>query len=340
MKFGIDISIYQKGINLSKAKAEGVEFVILRGAYGTYKDKAFEEHYANAKANGLGVGVYLFTTAKNENEAIKEANYLIENCLKGKQFELPIYFDMENENPAIYSVGNKDLQTKIVKAFCDTLEKNGYFAGIYSSKSWLGSFLNDSELQKYAHWVAQWSTKCTYAGEYGMWQFGGSENHIRSNKVAGMVCDQNYMLIDYPTLIKEAGLNGFAKGKEEPKKEEPKKEEVKKEEPKKELAQYSDEELAVMVWRGDFGNGEARKKALGSRYDSVQSLVDKGVGKNGVVKKEEPKKEKTENVYVVQNGDCLWNIAQKYNTTVAKIVADNNIANPDLIYTGQKLIIK
>lgn len=209
--FGIDISKWQKGIDLAKAKNEGAKFVIIRGAYSTSKDAQFETHYKNAKANGLNVGAYLYTMAKNETEAKNEATALINNVLKGKQFELPIYFDIEDKTQKAL---DKKTNTAIVKAFCDTLEKNGYFAGVYASKSFFADYLNDSELQKYAHWVAQWSGECTYKGNdgvLGMWQFGGETNEIRSNMVAGMICDQNYMFVDYPTIIKKAGLNGFKK---------------------------------------------------------------------------------------------------------------------------------
>lgn len=273
-KMGIDISYWQKGINLAQAKKEGVEFVVLRGAYSTSKDKAFDEHYAKAKANGLPVGVYVFTKAKNKADAVKEANFCIENVLKGKKFELPIFIDMENENGKPYSVANKAVQTEIVIAFCETLEKNGYFAGIYSSPSWLASYLDDSKLQRFTHWVAQWASKCTYKGNdgvLGMWQYGGETNKIRSNKIAGMVCDQNYMLVDYPTMIKSKGMNGYPKSAE-PKKEEPKKEEPKVE-PKKEKpaksAKPTQTEQIYVVKAGDTLSGIASR--YGTTYQALAS---------------------------------------------------------------------
>lgn len=210
-KFGIDVSYVQKGFNFKKAKQEGVEFAIIRGAYSTSKDTQFESHYKKAKEQGFDVGVYLYTKATNENQAIKEAEALYKNCLKGKQFELPIYIDIESSTQRKLS---KSTNTKIVKAFCECLEKKGFWVGVYSFKSFIDSYLNDKELQNYAHWVAQWSKECDYKGKdgvLGMWQFGGESNYIRTNKVAGVVCDQNYMLIDYPTKIKNKGLNGFKK---------------------------------------------------------------------------------------------------------------------------------
>lgn len=229
-KFGIDVSVHQKGFDFKKAKQEGVEFVIIRGAYSTSKDTQFESHYKKAKEQGFDVGVYLYTKATKESQAIEEAEALYKNCLKGKQFELPIYIDIESSTQKKLFIDTtiknqkkaqaeakkqrKKTNTAIVKAFCEYLENKGYWVGVYSFKSFFDSYLNDNELQSYAHWVAQWSTECTYKGKdgvLGMWQFGGETNKIRTNKVAGVVCDQNYMLVDYPTKIKKRGLNGFKK---------------------------------------------------------------------------------------------------------------------------------
>lgn len=207
-KFGIDISKYQKGIDFSKLAADGVEFIILRCAYHLGKDTQFEDFYKKAKAKKIPVGVYLYTTAKSVNEAQAEAEFLIKDVLKGKQLELPVYYDIEED---FYYSRPKKQNSELVKAFCDTMEKNGYFAGVYASKNFFDTYLDDSMLTNYAHWVAQWSKSCTYKNKeiLGMWQFGGETNAIRSNKVAGYVCDQNYMYEDYPKIIKDNSLNGY-----------------------------------------------------------------------------------------------------------------------------------
>lgn len=106
-------------------------------------------------------------------------------------------------------------------------------------------------------------------------------------------------------------------------------------EDKNSLDKYSDEELAKMVIRGDFGNGQTRKDKLGSRYSNVQKIVNQII-----YGKQEDKKE---TYYIVKKGDNLSKIAKKYNTTWQKIYNDNkNIIgnNPNLIYPNQKLIIK
>ena len=90
------------------------------------------------------------------------------------------------------------------------------------------------------------------------------------------------------------------------------------------------EELAKAVIRGEYGNGEERKQKLGNLYNEVQKRVNEILGNNG----------SSEKIYIVKKGDCLCNIAKKFNTTVEKIAKDNNITNVDFIYTNQKLIIR
>lgn len=207
-KFGVDLSRFQQGISFDELVREGVEFVILRGAYHLTKDVEFENFYSQAKARNLPVGVYLYTIATTPQGAREEANFLLNNVLRGKQFELPIYIDIEDQR--YYSRPKAD-NSAVVKAFCDTLEANDYFAGVYASTYFFATYLDDSLLKAYTHWVAQWSTQLTYPDKsvVGMWQFGGSTNRIRSPILAGVTVDQDYMFKDFPSIIKSYGLNGF-----------------------------------------------------------------------------------------------------------------------------------
>jgi hypothetical protein len=120
---------------------------------------------------------------------------LIKNVLEGKEFQYPIYMDVEACNQT--KVGKKQL-TDTVIAYCEEIKKAGYLPGIYTSLSFLNSYLDDSRLAAYEKWIAQWYHHCQYTGELGMWQFGGETNLLRTNRVAGMVCDQNYAYRDYP----------------------------------------------------------------------------------------------------------------------------------------------
>ena len=200
--YGIDVSVYQGSFNFSTAKSEGVKFAIIKGGggdSGLYIDKNFATNYKNAKAHGIAVGCYWFSKAITEDDAVKEASYFYENCLKGKQFELPIYIDVENKQQL--AIGKTKL-TAVIKAWCDYLAKKNFCVGIYASKAVFGTYFDDS--LPYEKWVAQWSSKCTYAKPYGMWQYAGG-----TAKVAGISCDQDIMLIDYPSKIKAAKQNGF-----------------------------------------------------------------------------------------------------------------------------------
>lgn len=210
-KFGIDISTWQGDFDFDKAVAEGVEFVIIRGGGGDdglYVDRRFAANYEKAKAHGLPVGSYWYSRALSEEDARREAAYYYENVLSGRQFELPVFMDVEDK--AMLALGRRKL-TDVVKAWCAALEEKGMVAGLYSSRSCLEAYLYDDELHAYPHWVASWTRTCSYTPRdcFGVWQFGGETNLIRSNRVAGVVCDQDYLLIDYPSQIRQAGKNGF-----------------------------------------------------------------------------------------------------------------------------------
>ena len=261
-RLGIDISKWQKGFDFDKAKAEGVEFIILRGAYSNSKDSCFEGFYKSCKDKGIPVGVYHYSMAKSVMDAKKEAELMLD-ILNGKQFEYPIYMDVEDKTQA--KLG-KSVLTSIIKTYCDTLEDAGYYVGIYSTYYFLRDYTNVSELNKYDKWIAQWNTRCTSPIPYGMWQFGGETNKIRSNKIAGVVCDQDYCYKDYPSIIKSSGLNGFSKsdGINTP--------------PVQEKPIKTATELAREVIDGKWGNGEDRKARLTAAcydYKAVQAEVNR-----------------------------------------------------------------
>lgn len=206
-KFGIDISKWQGDFPLGQAVlTEGVEFVIIKcggSDKGVYTDNRFESNYRKAKECGIHVGAYWFSKAMNTDEAKRDALYMI-NLLNGKTFDLPIYIDVENKYQL--AIGKNKL-TSVIDVFLSTLEEFGYYAGIYSSESYFKTYMDDNYLKKYAHWIAKWSTKQP-AGA-GVWQFGGETNKIRSNKICGMTVDQDFLLVDYPAVIKSKGFNGY-----------------------------------------------------------------------------------------------------------------------------------
>ncbi|MDB1924050.1 LysM peptidoglycan-binding domain-containing protein [Clostridium tertium] len=318
--FGIDVSFWQGNFNFSKAKEEGVKFAILRGAYSIFKDTKFEEYYNNAKAAGLDVGVYHYTMATTVNEAIEEAKFLLENVLKGKRFELPIYFDIEDK---VHKNLSKAQVSAITRAYLEYLEDRGYWVGVYSSKSFIDNYLEADIKQKYAMWIAQWNTECTYQGQYGMWQFGGETNYIRSTLINGQTVDQNYMLVDYPTLIKEKGKNGYGAGTVN----------VKPQEPIVTTKTYT-------VLNGD--NLSSIASRFGTTVQEIcrlNNIANANLIYPGQVLKLLGAVDNTIN-YTVKSGDNLSDIAYKYNTTWQEIARINNISNPNIIYPGQNLRIR
>lgn len=195
--FGIDISGWQNGLNIAQAKAEGVQFAVLKagGAELGYnkKDSQFETFYSQCKANGIPTGSYYFGRAFSVTDAVNESNHFI-SYLQGKDI-LHVWYDVEGK------MLNQDKRTltDIIKAFCDTMISAGYVCGVYTSLSHFNSSFYDTELVIYPHWVACYGTKkptLKSGNLVEMWQFGGTQNYIRSNKIAGKVCDQNYCYFD------------------------------------------------------------------------------------------------------------------------------------------------
>lgn len=275
-KFGIDISRWQGDFDISRAKEkEGVEFAILKiggGDAGLYKDRQFDSNYEKCERVGLPKGCYFFGAATTVQRAEEEAEYFI-GLLEGKRFEYPVFYDVE---ASMITDTNRDMLTEIVKIFCSRVEAAGYWVGIYSSESFFNSEMNDSELARYSHWVARWgeSKPAPRSGaETQMWQFGGETNLIRSNKINGQICDQDYCYVDYPSKIKAAGLNGYAKN-------------VTPEDPKSQTK--SAEQIADEVIRGEWGNGTDRKQRLeeaGYDYSEVQGIVNAKCGQPTTLKK-------------------------------------------------------
>lgn len=250
-KMGIDISYWQKGLDLKKAKEEGIEFVIVRGGYAKTEDKQFENFYKECKKLNIPVGAYWYTYATNEKEAEEEAKVFLK-YLKGKKFEYPIALDIENKDELGLS---KETNDSIIKAFGEVIEKAGYYFSVYTNLNFYNNHCNGKILnKKYDWWMANWA-KVAYTGSNcGMTQFGGETNYIRSNKIAGKIVDQDYAYYDYPSIMKKNGLNGYSK------------------EDRKTI-----DELAQEVIEGKWSIGEERKKLLkeaGYNYQEVQDRVN------------------------------------------------------------------
>lgn len=206
---GIDLSEHQGTVDFDKLKASGIDFVLLRAGYGSAKlypeqyDAKFEEYYKKAKATGLGVGAYWYSYATDMDMAADEAASFIK-ALRGKQFDYPVYIDLEEDNIAKHL--GKTKYSNVAAKILSTVESNGYWVGVYASLSYLSNMLDMSKLSRYAVWCAQWNDVCQYENA-GIWQY---TNEHSVNGIAGKV-DADYAYYDYPSQIKAKGLNGYKK---------------------------------------------------------------------------------------------------------------------------------
>ena len=209
----IDVSVYQPDIDYAAVKAAGIDGAVLRcgftgwgSSHSLNKDTKFEAHYAGFTGAGVPVGAYYYSTADSVDFAKKEAGF-VQSLLKGKKLALPVYYDIENnERQAALSMS---LLTQIAEAFCESMEEAGYFVGVYANTNWFTNKLNHAALsEKYTVWLADYrGANANKTLQRDMWQYTstGKVNGINGN------VDLNECYRDFPSIIKAAGLNGYAK---------------------------------------------------------------------------------------------------------------------------------
>ena len=306
---GIDISKWQAGIDLSKIDTD---FVICKATEGLgYTDKNCDGFYQEAKRLGKKLGVYHFARPDLGNSAVEEADYFIKET-KGYHKEAILILDWESGD-----LGN----VTWAKSWLDRVyEKTRVKPVIYMSASVMSSYDWSSVANAdYGLWVANYGSNNGTAQEsvfdrYPLrhWSFYALWQYTSTGKLSGYSgnLDLNYFSGDKEAWDKYAGgSNSASTSTTKP-------------------VEKSVDQLAREVIDGKYGNGDVRKQALGNRYDEAQARVNEILG---VGKKE---------YYTVVSGYNLTKIANKYGTTVNQLVAWNNIANPNLIYAGQKLRVK
>lgn len=201
---GIDASVHNGNIDWQKVKNSGIQFAILRAGYGrelSQKDAHFEENYRNAKAMNIPIGAYWYSYVMTPEDAKLEADVFL-SVIKGKQFEMPVYFDLEEKKQ--FDLG-KEKVSAIMRAFLEKVEKADYFVGLYGSASSLTTHTADDIKFRYTIWLAHWTDQTNYSGNYGIWQYS-SEGKV--NGINGNV-DMDICYKDFPTIIKNKGLNGY-----------------------------------------------------------------------------------------------------------------------------------
>lgn len=209
---GIDVSQYQGVINWELAKRH-IDFVIIRCGYGQdlpgQNDRMFRRNADECTRLGIPFGVYLYSYAQNENEALSEARHVM-RLIQDYQMAYPIYLDLED--PRVGRLPNEQIERNC-KVFADELQRHNYLPGFYASYYWWMNKLTGSLFSRYTRWVARYADELgENADMFDMWQY--SDNGFVEG-IDGPV-DLDYSYRDFPTEIKEAGLNNFSNEKPAP----------------------------------------------------------------------------------------------------------------------------
>lgn len=197
---GVDLSKYQKSVDFYAIKNEGIDFCMLRvGARGyetgaIQEDEKFQEFLAGAEAAEMPVGLYFFSQAVTEAEAIEEANFVLSKIGEHK-ISYPIAYDMEfitNDNSRIETLTRTE-KTNIALAFLNRIEEAGYTGMLYGNKEWLLKRIDLSKFENYDVWLSQEDDIPDYPYTYSMWQY------TRQGEVYGIdgYVDLNISFIDY-----------------------------------------------------------------------------------------------------------------------------------------------
>lgn len=316
----IDISEWQGNIDFKKVKAAGVNGVVIRAGYGKGNDDSnFKAYMEGAIAAGIEyIGVYWFSYAYNVALATQEAQFCNATVLPYKnKLNLGVYFDWEYDSMKYAKkLGidcGKVLITDMAVAFCKKITELGYKAGYYLNYDYSKNYIDESKLKDYRRWYA-WYNEDKPANTY-LWQYtsSGKVNGISGN-------------VDMDEL-----LGGASKPVNKP--------------TNNTKPSNNTNKVTYTVKSGDTLSGIAAK--YGTTYQKI--AADNGIKNPNLIY---PGQVLTINTgsgsgssdsntyYTVKSGDTLSEIAEKYNTSVRRLVELNNIKNANLIYPGQKLRVK
>ena len=176
---GIDVSKFQGSIDWNAVKADGITFAIIRCGYRGYgsgalvEDSTYRANIQGAINAGLKVGVYFYSQAVNEAEAVEEASMVL-SLVGGYSLPLGVYYDTESVSGGRANGISAAERTACAVAFCETIRNSGYSAGVYSYASWFYNALNFANISKYNIWIAQYRDTLSFSYKYNIWQYTGS----------------------------------------------------------------------------------------------------------------------------------------------------------------------
>ncbi|MBP3736610.1 MAG: Ig-like domain-containing protein [Lachnospiraceae bacterium] len=176
---GIDVSTWNGNIDWAAVRNSGISYAIIRCGYrgssvgAIIEDSKFRANMAGAANAGLKVGVYFFSQAVNEVEAVEEATYVLDT-IAGYSLSFPVFLDVESSGGRGDAI-SVEQRTKNIVAFCKTISAYGYSAGIYANVNWLNEKINAGSLTNYHIWLAQYAAVPTYTRtRYDLWQYSST----------------------------------------------------------------------------------------------------------------------------------------------------------------------
>lgn len=311
---GIDVSRWQGTIDWNRVKAAGIQFAMIRISYGMGLDSRFRENLAGAKAAGVPVGVYHFTTAVTPEGARQEIDWLFEQ-LGDEKLEYPVAFDMEDEGDR-YTGMTRGQRTDIAVAGLSQIEQHGYYAILYTNPSWLNTKLDAAALKPYDIWLAAWQAERPAGYDYGMWQYtsAGKVDGIDTN------VDLDAAFKNYPAIIKAVGLNGWQTGTN----------------PDYTTYTVKPGDSWWGIAQSQLGDGRKYKELAAFNGATPETVLYAGqvlkIPKGGTAPAPDV-------LYTVKAGDSLSAIAARFGTTYQALAEYNGIRDPNLIYPGQTIKI-
>lgn len=240
----IDVSYHQGVINWNAVKGN-IDGAIIRCGYGdniaSQDDKQWKRNADECTRLGIPFGTYIYSYATSEAQAKSEAQHVL-RLVKGYKLSYPVYLDLEQAGTQSGAIARANI-------FGDIISEAGYWCGVYANTNWWTNYLVG--LERFTKWVAQYNSACTYGGTYDIWQYtsSGSVPGISGN------VDMNHCYRNFPKEISGGSASGGGSTSGS-------------------APSGSILDLVVATMQGKYGNGDARKAALGNNYQPVQDMIN------------------------------------------------------------------